>query len=126
MIVGFDYFKTLTTHHKEFRPVARAILDAGGKVYVISALSDQANREQYEKSLEKFLKDTNFPYSDFFVVVFPKGKEEDNIPYLKLEKCQDLGVEIYIDDREDVVELMAQNGIVGLKIMNYFEKTGGE
>jgi len=123
MVIGFDYFKTLTTHHKTLRPIARAIMAEGGFVYIISALSDQGNREQYEKSMEKFLTDTNFPYTKFFVVVFPKGQEDEHIPFLKLEKCQDLGVELYIDDREDVAELMSQNGITGLVIKNHFEKT---
>lgn len=126
MIIGFDYFKTLTTHHKVFKPLARAIIETGGKVYIISALSDQADKANYEKSLEKFLTDINFPYTSFVVVVFPKGQEDDNIPFLKLEKAQELEIELYIDDREDVVELMSQNGIVGLLVKNYFERSGEE
>lgn len=122
MIIGFDYFKTLTTHHKTFRPLARAILNEGGQVHIISAPSDAGDKEKYEQNLKKFLQDTNFLYTSFQVVVFPKGQEEDNIPFLKLEKAQELEIELYIDDREDVVELMSQNGITGLLVKNYFEK----
>lgn len=124
MIIGFDYFKTLTLHHKTLRPLAALVKGEGGMVFIISALSDQADREKYEKNLEKFLHDTNFPYSNFHVVVFPKGKEDESIPMLKLEKCQELGVQLFIDDRADVAELMAQNGIMGLQVKNYFPKTG--
>lgn len=124
MIIGLDYFKTLTVHHKTLRPLASLIKAEGGMVYIISALSDMANRDQYEKALEKFLKDTNFPYTNFHVVVFHKGKEAEEIPMLKLEKAQELGVQLYIDDRADVAELMAQFGIMGLQVKNWFPKTG--
>lgn len=126
MVIGFDYFKTITTHHKTLKPIARAIMAEGGFVYVISAVSDASDepkRIKYEQAMQKFLQDNNFPYTKCFVVVFPAGHEEGNISMLKLEKAQDLGIELFIDDREDVAELMSQNGITGLVIKNYFEKT---
>ena len=124
MIIGFDYFKTLTTQWKVLKPIARSIKEEGGQVFVISAVSDQSDVEKYKKAMERFFNDTGFPYTNFYVVIFPKGQEADHIQFLKLEKAQELGVEIFFDDRRDVVELFAQSGIPAFQVVNYFPKTG--
>ena len=37
-------------------------------------------------------------------------------PELKLKKCQELGIEMFFDDRDDVCRLLNKNGIVAMRV----------
>jgi acid phosphatase class B len=38
-------------------------------------------------------------------------------PALKLAKCQELGITVFYDDREDVCRLLNQHGILAVRVM---------
>jgi hypothetical protein len=46
-------------------------------------------------------------------VVFRHPRES---PVLKLAKCQELGIEVFYDDREDVCRLLNRNGILAFRV----------
>lgn len=54
-----------------------------------------------------------FPPDLVHEVVFDSPKES---PELKLAKCQELGIEMFFDDRDDVCRLLNKHGIVAMRV----------
>ena len=53
------------------------------------------------------------PYGTVHEVVFRDPRES---PYLKLAKCQELGVEVFYDDRDDVCRVLNTHGILAMRV----------
>ncbi len=104
MTYGFDYWKTISTHQEVLLPMIHALVSAGHKVYIISAASvkrEQTTPEEINK------------------LGLPEGVEihmciwsyHQEAPQLKLQKCKELGVDMFFDDREDTCQYLSENGI---------------
>lgn len=53
------------------------------------------------------------PAENIHEVVFDSAKQS---PELKLAKCKELGLEMFFDDRQDVVDLLNANGILAFLV----------
>lgn len=107
MKIGFDYWQVLshfTTHCKEF---IDGMQQAGHEVVCISAVGKQ-REGTVEAAVRKL--GFNIPVHE---VVFESPKQS---PELKLAKCQELGIEAFFDDRDDVCRLLNQNGIMAMRV----------
>lgn len=106
MTYGFDYWKTLSHHKKVLVPLIEALVLAGHKVYVISAAGK--NREE---TTPQAIKELGLPKEVETVMVIWEGKQQEDAPALKFQKCQELGVEIFFDDRRDTCDFFNERGL---------------
>jgi hypothetical protein len=113
MIVGLDFYKTISAHPKEFRALASSLTSELNDVIVISAVGKSSNLENYKRHVREFLETHHISYKTLHIVQFEKDEE---IPQLKLEACQKWKVQMYFDDREDVCKKLSENGIVSLRV----------
>jgi len=107
MIVGFDYWQVLSHYPEQFRHLMKVHDRAGDTVHVISAIG---------RGRIGTIEDEVRPLStvpQVHEVVFTHPRES---PVLKLAKCQELGIEVFYDDREDVCRLLNRNGILALRV----------
>jgi acid phosphatase class B len=80
---------------------------AGDEVHVISAIgrSRIGTVEQEVRAIT--------PQGTVHEVVFRDPRES---PFLKLAKCQELGIEVFYDDRDDVCRVLNKHGILALRV----------
>lgn len=117
MKVGYDYWNVISAYPRQI-----AYLIDGGylyirgwhEVHIISAIG-KARVGTIKEEVEKVLSPYTPPSKYYTVheVVFEHPRES---PQLKLEKCQELGIEIFYDDRKDVVDLLNANGILAFLV----------
>lgn len=108
MIVGIDYYRTITKDPKLFKRLSASLLSVGYPVYIITAVrvsNVSATRHSILKS--------KVPHTAIEIVVF---RDFDEIPELKLNACKRLGVKLMIDDLPQVCELLGKNKILTLQI----------
>ena len=108
MIIGFDYYKTLTRHPKLIAMFVQALQSAGHEVVLISAVNAKESQQSYRNRILRECKAWNVNFHR--VEVVPFIRDEQN-PEVKLKACQRLGVEAMFDDRADVCALLVANGI---------------
>lgn len=113
MIIGLDFYKTISAYPKVFRILASSLTSEQHKVIIISAVGNSANKENYTRHVRKFLKTHKITYDSLHIVQFENDEE---IPQLKLEACQTHKVQVYFDDRSDVCEILHKNGIVAMRV----------
>lgn len=107
MKVGFDYWQVLSHYPAQFRALGEALSLAGHHVCVVSAIGkSRAGTVQAEVDLLSF----DVPV---YEVVFDNPRQS---PELKLAKCQELGIEVFYDDRDDVCRLLSQHGILAMRV----------
>lgn len=107
MIVGFDYWQVLSHYPIQIAHLMQAYAHVGDTVHVISAVG-RGRMGTVEDEVRRF---TDVP--EVHEVVFAHPRES---PVLKLAKCQELGVELFYDDREDVCRLLNSHGILALRV----------
>lgn len=107
MIVGFDYWNVLSHYPRQIVHLMAIHQAAGDEVHVISAIG-HGRIGTVEAEVREV---TDVPV--VHEVVFDHTRES---PELKLAKCVELGIEIFYDDREDVCRLLAENGILALRV----------
>jgi acid phosphatase class B len=107
VIVGFDYWQVLSHWPDQVTHLIEVHRRAGDQVHVISAVGP-ARAGTVEDEVRRL---SSVP--DVHEVVFRSPRES---PYLKLAKCRELGVEVFYDDREDVCRLLAEHGILALRV----------
>ena len=107
MIVGFDYWNVLSHYPRQIGHLMAVHEAAGDEVHVISAIG--RGRIGTVEAEVRVVSDVPTVHE----VVFSHTRES---PELKLAKCFELGIEIFYDDREDVCRLLAQNGILALRV----------
>lgn len=112
LIVGFDYWNTATQNPAVFAALARAVRALGGKVYIITAVGPKrasTNVDEVEK--------LGIPNNGIHQVVFTKPQQA---PKLKADKCVELGIQLFIDDRADICEAIQARGIMACNILKPF------
>jgi hypothetical protein len=106
--VGFDYWQVLSHYPEQFKVLVNALLCAEHQVYVLSAVGkNRAGTVENEVIKLGF----DIPV---YEVVFDDACQSAE---LKLGKCQELGIEMFFDDREDVCRLLNQHGILAMRVM---------
>lgn len=110
MIVGFDYWQVISHFPKETGILADVLYLQGHDVHVISAIGKSRIGTIANDVCESW---GDFRREKIHEVVFNKSRES---PELKLAKCKELGITLFFDDRDDVCELLNQNGIVAMRV----------
>lgn len=110
MIVGFDYWQVISHYPKELAQVADALYEAGHTIHVVSAIGKQRIGTIVGNVHEHW---PTFPDDMIHEVVFDNAAQS---PELKLAKCQELGIQMFFDDRDDVCRLLNKNGIIGMRV----------
>ena len=113
MKVGLDYHDTISAHPDAFRQLATALLAAEHEVHIISAVGPN-HVKQYTKEIKR----SKVPATAVHMLVYDRHYQA---PKLKLEKCIDIGINLFIDDRADTCALLAAHGILALKVYNFAE-----
>lgn len=110
MIIGFDYWQVISHYPKEFRHLAKMFTANGDTVHVVSAVGkDRAG------TVATSVKNKGFDPKLYQVheVIFDSPAQS---PELKLEKCRELGITMFFDDRDDVCRLLNKNGILAFRV----------
>jgi len=110
MIVGFDYWQVISHFPSEMAAICDSMHAQGHKVHVISAIGKNRIGTIVDAVHEKW---SAFPDEWIHEVVFDNPKQS---PELKLAKCQELGITMFFDDRDDVCRLLNKNGIVACRV----------
>lgn len=105
MILGLDYYGTISKHPQSYRELAEAVIQFD-EVYIISAVKT-GNRQRAEREIKK----SGVQCTAIKVIEYDKLSQ---VKQLKLEACLELGVRVMIDDRQETVEYLSSKGIVGL------------
>lgn len=110
-VIGFDYWQVISHYPKSLGLIADA-LDAYGtfEIHVISAIGKNRIGTIADDVHQHW---PAFPTENIHEVVFKKPIES---PELKLAKCKELGITIFLDDRDDVCRLLNKNGILALRV----------
>lgn len=110
MIIGFDYWQVISHYPKQFRHLAKLFRLNGDQVVIISAVGQNRAGTVATGVKNKGFDPKLHPVHE---VVFDDPKQS---PELKLAKCQELGVEMFFDDRDDVCRLLNNHGILALRV----------
>lgn len=107
MIVGLDYWQVISHYPHYFGVLSAMHKQRGDTVVIISAVGkDRAG------TVERSCRDRGF-MEPVHEVVFDFPMQS---PMLKLDKCKELGVEVFYDDRDDVCRLLNKHGILALRV----------
>ena len=111
MKIGFDWGGVLDTYGAQFAQMARAMLDAGHEIYIVSAvrIGDNAGN-RFTKQLEIMWLGL---YTEIVVLECPNW---DSHPRMKLHACNKRGIEWFFDDREDTCILLRHHGILAFPV----------
>jgi acid phosphatase class B len=110
MNIGLDYWQVCSHYPDYFRMLAELWRTRGAnRVYILSAVG----RDRIG-TVQAAIVALNIPYDGVFEVVFDDPQQS---PELKLAKCQELGITVFYDDREDVCRLLNKHGILALRVM---------
>lgn len=107
-VIGLDYWQVISHYQEYFKELAERMMAAGHEVHIVSAVG-----QQREKQVFADIDKTGVPYTKKHKVVFEHPVES---PQLKLSKCQELGVTVFYDDRDDVCRLLNANGITAFRV----------
>lgn len=108
MRVGLDYWQ-VCSHYPDFFEVLSEMLGCHGyEVFIVSAVGK--NRVGTVAAEIEKLKITNMGVHE---VVFDNPSQS---PELKLAKCQELGITVFFDDRDDVCRLLNKHGILAMRV----------
>ena len=110
MKIGFDYWQCISHYPDEFRILEDALVMNKNEVVVISAVGSRKVGTVLANVLEAI---PDIDDCDVHEVVFKHPRES---PQLKLAKCQELGVQMFFDDRKDVCDLLNQHGILAFQV----------
>lgn len=116
MKVGFDFWGCINQHPEQFREMGRAFIAAGHEVYIVSAYGDR-QLEKYqndEAGYVELIKSFEVPCTDIVPVYF--GRNDKDIPELKLERVEGLGITLFFDDRPSTIELLHKHGIAAFLV----------
>jgi len=114
--VGFDYWQVISHYPDQIAQLMFGQLELGCEVHVISAIGKGRVGTIRHDVQETFDASHYLVEPDSYQVhevVFDNPKQS---PELKLAKCQELGIDIFFDDRDDVCRLLNQNGILAFRV----------
>lgn len=115
MKVGFDYWQVISHYPAHIGALMIALRERGHELHVISAIG-KGRVGTIANEVEVSLGDLLFAgLQPLYIheVVFDNPKQS---PELKLAKCQELGIEMFFDDRDDVCRLLNANGIIAMRV----------
>ena len=122
MKIGFDYWNVLSHYPKEFGALVQGLCVAFSEgadleLHVISAIG-KGRIGTIEKELFNIFLEAGYESDVIFnggvhEVVFDNYKQS---PELKLAKCKELGITMFFDDRQDVCDLLNENGILAMHV----------
>lgn len=115
MKIGFDYWNVISHYPEQFAILMNALHSKGHSLHVISAIGKNrigTIESNVEEALGSFVFAGLQPLH-IHEVIFERAYQS---PQLKLKKCMELGIEIFYDDRQDVVDLLNANGILAFLV----------
>lgn len=123
MKIGFDYWN-VTSHYPEgigflmcaIHQFAALPGEDSPEVHVISAIGPKRVGTIEDEVFDTLLKagyESDVMLTGVHEVVTSREKKS---PELKLAKCQELGIQMFFDDRQDVCDLLNENGILAFKV----------
>lgn len=120
MKIGFDYWNVLSHYpYLLSKLILRIDTMPDTEIHVISAIG-KARIGTIRGDVFKSLSSVGYmnphkiiPVENIHEVVFDSPKQS---PELKLAKCKELGLEMFFDDRKDVVDLLNENGILAFLV----------
>ena len=107
MIVGFDYWQVLSHWPEQIGHLIEVHERSGDEVHVISAIG-HGRIGTVEAEVRRLS-----PVPEVHEVVWSDSTEA---PVLKLDKCRELGITLFYDDRQDVCDELTRNGILALRV----------
>lgn len=107
-MIGLDYWQVCSHYPEYFMQLVEMHRRAGVGVCIISAVG-----KDREGSVAAEVARLGFTNIDVYEVVFNHPSES---PLLKLQKCQELGIGAFYDDRDDVCRLLNKNGIIAMRV----------
>lgn len=116
MKIGFDYWQVLSHYPDEIRHLINMHRVMGDDVHIISAIG----KTRVGTIAGEVNAIVPMPEHCVHEVVFSKSKES---PELKLAKCQELGIEVFYDDRKDVCDLLNCHGILTFQVPRQTDTT---
>lgn len=108
MKIGLDYWRVCSHYPDFFRALAGGHLRIGNEVHIISAIGKKRSG-----TIRGEVEGLRIPFTAVHEVIFEKASGS---PELKLAKCQELGIDIFYDDREDVCTLLKDHGIQAFRV----------
>lgn len=103
MNYGFDLEGTLDAAPEVFRPLCRALMQAGHGVYVITGLFPGATREQ---RLQQLFAIGFFHRVQYTSLLCVPGTSPEEIGTGKANACKEYRIGLYVDDRADFLAEM--------------------
>lgn len=107
-IIGLDYWQVISHYGEYFKEFAQQMLKAGHEIHILTAVGHTR-----KATVMKEIDASGVPFTAKHMVIFDDPKQS---PELKLEKCQELGITVFYDDRDDVCRLLNKNGIVAMRV----------
>lgn len=115
MKIGIDYWQVLS-HYPEYfvSLIVQAMSRGSNEVHIVSAIG-KGRIGTIQAEVDAVMEAQGWPAHKPYVheVVFNDPKES---PQLKLEKCQELGLTVFYDDRDDVCRLLTKHGILAMRV----------
>lgn len=115
MKIGFDYWQVVSHYPTTFAVLEKALSLNGNDTYIISAVGAKKQHTVADDVIQLW---PTFNRTHIHEVLFTHPRQS---PQLKLAKCQELGIELFFDDREDVCTLLNQHGILALRVPRQVE-----
>ena len=108
MKIGLDYWQVISHYPEYFQELVNAMVAQGHEVHVISAIG-----KGRIGTIENEVKGALTGIHACHEVVFSNPGQS---PELKLAKCQELGITVFYDDRDDVCRLLNRHGILAMRV----------
>lgn len=113
MILGLDFHNVITQFPDQMSELADVIKKDGGKVFIISAitpegLANHGGEEAYKAEIGKF-----GVKNDGIIIVV--GAQE-MFPRLKFVAIREKKVQVFVDDRPDIIKFLHEKGVCTLQI----------
>lgn len=110
MVLGLDFYDTITAWPTPMRRLAKSVLDSEGQVHIVTAIK-AVNRERNLRDI----KDSRVPYTKIHQVIY---KDYSEIPSLKVPLYKELNCDLVIEDNEAVVNLAVLKHLCAVQIFN--------
>src|SRR5689334_2577600 len=111
MKIGFDYWQVLSHFPDELKYMIKCFGSENTEMYVISAVGKNHTPESVVYAVQRM--GYQFPAENIHAVVFDNPSQS---PELKVAKAKELGLNIFLDDRDDVCRAMNKAGIMALRV----------
>jgi hypothetical protein len=108
MILGLDFYDTITAWPTQLRKLADAVHKDGGEVHVVSAVK-AVNVERVNMQF----KDARMPYATLHILIY---SDHADLPALKVPKYHDLRCDLIVDDNPGVIALARASRLCALQI----------